>query len=36
MGAMGEEGGGKESQEGGDVCIHIADSLYCTTETSTF
>ena len=27
MGAMGEEGGGKESQEGRDVCIHIANSL---------
>ena len=27
MDAMGEEGGGKESQEGRDVCIHIANSL---------
>ena len=28
-------GGGKETQEGGDVGIHIADSLHCTTETNT-
>ena len=30
---MGWEGG-KEGQEGGDVCIHIADSLCCTAETN--
>ena len=24
---------GKEVQEGGDLCIHIADSLCCTAET---
>ena len=28
-------GGGREVQEGGDVCIHIADSLCCTAETNT-
>ena len=28
-------GGGKEAQEGGDICIHIADSLHCTAETQT-
>ena len=26
---------GREAQEGGDICIHIADSLCCTTETNT-
>ena len=26
--------GGREVQEGGDVCIHIADSLHCTAETN--
>jgi len=25
-------GGGKEVQEGGDICIHVADSLPCTAE----
>ena len=30
-GGVGEEGG----QEGGDICIHIADSLRCTAETNT-
>ena len=29
------EGGGREVQEGGDICIHIADSLRCTAETDT-
>ena len=24
---------GKEIQKGGDICIHIADSIYCTVET---
>ena len=28
-------GEGSEVQEGGDVCIHIADSLHCTAETNT-
>ena len=30
--------GGREAQGGGDmgdVCMHMADSLYCTTETNT-
>ena len=27
------ERGEKEVQEGGDICIHIADSLHCTAET---
>ena len=25
--------GGREVQEGGDICIHTADSLCCTAET---
>ena len=29
---MGDE---RTFQEGGDICIHIADSLYCTAETGT-
>ena len=29
------EGGRKEVQEGGDICIHVADSLHCTAETNT-
>ena len=28
-------GGGREFQEGGDICICIADSLCCTAETNT-
>ena len=28
-------GGGREVQEEGDICIHIADSLHCTAETNT-
>ena len=28
-------GGGKEVQEGGDICIHIADSPHCTAEKKT-
>ena len=28
-------GGGREIQEGGGVCIHIAESLHCTAETNT-
>ena len=27
--------GGRETQEGGDICIHIADSHCCTAETNT-
>ena len=27
--------GGTEVQEGGDICIHITDSLRCTAETNT-
>ena len=30
MGAV----GGRETQEGEDICVHIADSLCCTAETS--
>ena len=26
--------GGREFQEGGDICIHISDSLHCTAETN--
>ena len=25
----------REAQEGGDICIHIADSSCCTAETDT-
>ena len=25
---------GREVQEGGDICVHIADSLHCTAETN--
>ena len=25
--------GGRETQEEGDICIHIADSQYCVAET---
>ena len=28
-------GDGREVQEGGDIGIHIADSLHCTAETNT-
>ena len=31
----GWDGVGKEVQEGGDICIHIADSLRCTAESKT-
>ena len=27
--------GGREAQEGGDICIHIADSRCCTGEINT-
>ena len=27
-----EEWSGREVQEGGDICIHIAESLHCTAE----
>jgi len=29
------DGGGREAQEGGDICIYMADSLHCTAETIT-
>ena len=33
---MGGDGlGGGDTQERGDICIHIADSLQCTAETNT-
>ena len=35
IGGMGVGWSGKEVQEGGDICIHIADSLCCTAETNT-
>ena len=28
-------GGGRDVQEGGDICTHLADSLCCTAETNT-
>ena len=28
------EEGGREAKEGGDICIHIADSYCCTAETN--
>ena len=31
----GEMGDGKEAQEGGDICMYIANSLCCTAETNT-
>ena len=30
-----KQGIGRDVQEGGDVCIHIADTLCCTAETNT-
>jgi len=30
----GWDGRGVEIQEGGDICIHIVDSLHCTAETN--
>ena len=30
-----EEEGGREVQEGGNICIQTADSLPCTAETNT-
>ena len=27
--------GGRELQEGGDVCMHMADSLRCAADTNT-
>ena len=29
------DGGRRELQEGGDICVHIADSLCCITVTNT-
>jgi len=36
-GGMGREcdSGGSVTQKGGDICIHVADSLLCTAETNT-
>ena len=34
-GAGSGEWGGREVKEGGDRCIHIADSLHCIAETNT-
>ena len=34
-GQNGGGGDGREAQEGGDIYIHIADSLCCTAETNT-
>ena len=31
----GWHGRGKEAQEGGDICIYIAESLYCIAEANT-
>ena len=31
----GWDAGGREAQEGGDICICIVDSLYCTLEANT-
>ena len=31
----GWDGGGREAQEGGDICIRIANSLFSTAETNT-
>ena len=31
----GRDVAGREAQEGGDICIHPADSLHCTAETNT-
>ena len=28
-------GEGRESQEGGDICIHVVGSLHCTAEINT-
>ena len=32
---MGSGWGGREAQEGGDICVTTADSLCCTAETNT-
>ena len=34
-GGMGAAGGGKEVQEGEDICIHMADSACCIAEINT-
>ena len=28
-------GGGREAQEGGDICTHMVDSCHCMAETNT-
>ena len=37
MGGMGVEGveKGREVQEGGNICLYIADSLHCAAEINT-
>ena len=30
-----DSGGGREAQEEGDICIHVASSLHSTAETNT-
>ena len=32
---VGGEGDGREVQEGGDICIPVADSCWCMAETNT-
>ena len=32
---QGPVGGGREAQDGADICTHIADSLCSTAETNT-
>ena len=29
-------GGGREAQEGGDICAHLADSLHCKQKLTHF
>ena len=29
-------GGGREAPEGGDICVHVADSLHCTQKLTHF
>ena len=35
LGGWDGRGGGREVQEGGAICVHIVDSLRCTTENTT-
>ena len=34
-GRVGWRSGGREAQQGEDICMHIADSLCCTVEMNT-